>query len=231
MHAPMLREALFDWFCSVRASVAARIPPKLVLMKAKGLATEMLREMRRTGEFLTLPLLDKRWLHRWKKEYGVSLRKPTKRYKVKRTVLRERLRCMWTTNVRIRALAQSCLQLELPIYGFDQKGIYMNEAGSKNVGMLAMDGETSVALKDNHAATRNRVSIMTTVVSDQEAVDALEHGLPIEILFRGGTDRIINQLEAPAASNVSVPQWLRSRRNCFSGFDLVFGDLEFGRRK
>ena len=59
---------------------------------------------------------------------------------------------MWTTNVRIRALAQSCLQLELPIYGFDQKGIYMNEAGSKNVGMLALDGETLVALKDNHAA-------------------------------------------------------------------------------
>ena len=120
---------------------------------------------------------------------------------------------MWTTNVRIRALAQSCLQLELPIYGFDQKGIYMNEAGSKNVRMLALDGETTVALKDNHAATRNRVSLMTTVVSDQEAVDALEHGLPIEILFRGGTDRIINQLEAPAASNVYGPKWLRRFRS------------------
>ena len=75
MHAPMLREALFDWFCSVRASVAARIPPKLVLMKAKAFATEMLREMRRTGEFLTLPILDKRWLHGWKKEYVGSGRR------------------------------------------------------------------------------------------------------------------------------------------------------------
>ena len=77
--APMLRESLFDWFLSVRASVAARISPKLVLLKAKMFATEMLGEMRRTNEFVRLPPLDKHWLHRWKREFGVSLHKPTKK--------------------------------------------------------------------------------------------------------------------------------------------------------
>ena len=75
-----------------------------------------------------------------------------------RTKLRARLRAMWLTNVRVRALALVCLKKDLPIYGFDQKGIYMNEAGSKNVGTLALDGETNVALKENHAASRERVS-------------------------------------------------------------------------
>lgn len=45
--APMLREALFDWFISIRASVCARLTPKLALIKAKAIATEMLGEMRR----------------------------------------------------------------------------------------------------------------------------------------------------------------------------------------
>ena len=209
MWAPMLRETLFDWFLSIRASVKARLPVKLVLIKAKMIATEMLAEMRRINEFVRLPILDKNWLHRWKKEYCITLRKPTKRYKVKRTVLRERLRAMWLTNVRIRALALVCLKVDLPICGFDQKGIYMNEAGSKNVGVLALDGDTTVALKDNHAASRTRVSLMTSVVSTQCWIDSFEHGLPIEIVFKGASDRLLKTVEKPAVANLYPPQWIR----------------------
>ena len=126
--------------------------------------------------------------------------------------MRGRLRAMWLTNVRVRALAKFCLGIDLPIYGFDQKGIYMNEAGAKNVGMLALDGAPEVPLKENHAATRSRVSLMTTVVSQQADVDALEHGLPLEIRFKGKTDFIVKRLEVPASANVSRPQWLRSCR-------------------
>ena len=212
MLAPMLREALFDWFCSIRASVLTRIPPKLVLLQAKAIATAMLHEMRRTGMFVSIPVLDKFWLRRWKHSCGVSLRKPTKRYKVKRTVMRGRLRSMWLTNVRVRALAKFSLGIDLPIYGFDQKGIYMNESGAKNAGMLALDGADEVPLKENHAASRSRVSLMTSVVSQQADVDALEHGLPLEIMFKGKTDFIVRRLEVPASANVSRPQWLRSCR-------------------
>ena len=90
--APMLREALFDRFCSVRASVLTRIPPYLVLLQAKAIGTAMLHEMRRTGMFVSIPILDKFWLQRWKHSCGVSLRKPTKRRKVKRSVMRGRHR-------------------------------------------------------------------------------------------------------------------------------------------
>ena len=210
--APMLREGLFDWFCSIRASVLTRIPPKLVLLQAKAIATAMLHEIRRTGMFVSIPVLDRHWLRRWKHSCGVSLRKPTKRYKVKRSVMRGRLRSMWLTNVRVRALAKFSLGIDLPIYGFDQKGIYMNESGAKNVGMLALEGADEVPLKENHAASRSRVSLMTSVVSQQADVDALEHGLPLEIMFKGKTDFIVRRLEVPASANVSRPQWLRSCR-------------------
>lgn len=200
--APMLREALFDWFLSVRASVAARIPPKLVLMKAKCIASELLSEMRRTGCFVRLPSLNRGWLRGWKREYGVSLRRPNKRFKVRRDVLRGRLRSMWLSNVRIRALADACFGLDPPMIGFDQKGIFMNEAGAKNVGMLAFEGETQVALKENHAASRTRVSIMTTTVSTGEWLDEYPDGLPLEIVFKGLSERVLKTLEKPDSSNL-----------------------------
>ena len=172
-------------------------------MKAQSIATEMLGEMRRTGEFLRLPILDSSWLRRWKKNYGVSFKKPNKKYKVKRSVLRGRLEAMWLTNVRIRALAQASLHIDIPIYGLDQKGIYMNEAGAKNVGTLVLDGEHEIPLKDNHAASRSRVSLMTCVVSQQGELDGFDLGLPIEILFRGSPNgRLLGTFEAPAAANV-----------------------------
>ena len=132
--------ALWDWFVSVRGAVAARIPAKVVLLKAKQIATEMVKHMRTAGYFIDLPVLDKHWLYRWKRDFRVSLRKPNTKYKCSRSVLRARLRAMWLTNVRSRALAWFALGINMTIYGWDQKGIFMNEAGSKNMPVLAFDG-------------------------------------------------------------------------------------------
>ena len=113
---------------------------------------------------------------------------------------------MWVTNIRIRALCKFCLGIDLPIYGFDQKGIYMNEAGSKNVGALTLDSDVEVPLKENHAATRTRVSLMTCVVSSEGELNAYGNGLPLEILFRGLSERALRDLEIPDSSNVSKAQ-------------------------
>jgi hypothetical protein len=55
------------------------------------------------------------------------------------------------------------------IYGIDEKPIHFNESGSKNVRTLEIAGAPEVRLKQNHAATRERVSIMTTVSSNLNA--------------------------------------------------------------
>ena len=135
----------------------------------------------------------------------MSLRKPTKRFKARRDVLRGRLRSMWLSNARVRALAKACFGFDPPMIGFDQKGTYMNEAGAKNVGTLAFDGDIEVALKENHSASRSRVSIMTSVFSTRGWVKELVDGLPLEIVFKGTSDRLLRGLEKPDSSNVSCP--------------------------
>ena len=119
--AMCLREGIWDWFVSIRAAVATRIPPKLVIAKGKALASEMVKEMARTGTWIDLPNIDKHWLQRWKRHYGVSLRKPNRKYKCSKSVLLARLRAMWITTARLRVLAKFALKRDLVCEGYDQK--------------------------------------------------------------------------------------------------------------
>ena len=78
-------------------------------------------EMSRAGVWIGLQTLDKRWLARWKVHCGVSPRKPNRRCKSKLALL-ARLRAMWVTAVRIRALAKYTVSRGLICEGYDQKG-------------------------------------------------------------------------------------------------------------
>lgn len=201
--AMCLREGIWDWFVSIRSAVATRIPPKLVLVKAQALASELIKEMERTGVWIDLPKLDKHWLRRWKQHYGVSLRKPNRRYKCSKAVLLARLRAMWVTTVRIRALAKYTLKRDLICEGYDQKGLHMNEGGSKNTGSLDIKGAPEVRLKENHAATRQRLSLMTGVTSSFEEASRLG-GPPLEVCFKGMTDKVLRGLELRRDMQISL---------------------------
>lgn len=201
----VMRSELFDWFVSVKASVSARLPAKVVKAKAKELGDECLQEMRRTGEFATMPIINKSWLARWKREYNIVLRKPNRKYKVSLAKLRQRMTCMWLTTFKIRTLGVCVFGHDLEMEGVDQKGIHMNELGSKNIGTLCIKGAPEVPLKENHAATRQRVSLMTTVTSS-EARALRPGGPPLQILFKGMTHRTLAGLELPDGLPMFGPQ-------------------------
>ena len=173
--------------------------------KAKELGNACLQEMRRTGEFATMPLINKSWLARWKKEYNIVLRKPNRKYKVSLAKLRSRMTCMWLTTFKIRTLFVCIFGHDMEIDGVDQKGIHMNELGSKNIGSLCIKGAPEVPLKENHAATRQRVSLMTWVTSS-EARALQPGGPPLQILFKGMTHRTLAGLEVPDGLNMFGPQ-------------------------
>ena len=204
---PMLNEFVWDWFVDIKASVAARIHPRLVLLKAKSTASALIKDMNKNGlvkkgKFLDVPVLDSHLLFRWKKRYGVSLQKPNRRYKCSRVKLLSRLRAMWVFNVRVRALAVACLGHDLPIMGCDQKPLHFNEEGSKCCKTLHFMGAPEVPLKENHSATRERFSLFTTVYSDRAA--ALAPGGPhLEVLFRG-KEKDLAELEVPSGVNISL---------------------------
>ena len=145
--APELREALFDWFVDIRASIACVLTPRYVLYKAKELAEQMLASMRQSGVYSPLPQLTPKWLLRWRNSVGISLRKPNSRVKASRPCMEARLKAMWCNLIRLRRLGQWFLQRDLKdsIYGVDEKPLHFNEHGSKNKGTLELDGGSCVS--------------------------------------------------------------------------------------
>lgn len=204
---PVIREQLWDWFVDIRASIAGAVSPKFVLMKARQIATDVLEIQRKVGGFATMPRLDRNWLFRWKRDKGVVFRSPNLRFKCSRPVLLARLRAMWLNLIRVRRLAQRLLGTCLgnAIYGIDEKPIHFNESGSKSVRTLEIVGAPLVRLKENHAATRERASVMTTVASCP-LVASQPRLLPIEVLFKAGSNKRTRGLVLRADRNVSV-QW------------------------
>jgi hypothetical protein len=177
---PVLREKLWDWFVDMRRSIASTISPKFVLLKAKSMATEVLAVQRRTGNYTPMPKLDKHWLLRWKRDHGVVFRKPNLRFKASKAVMTLRLRAMWANTFRVRQLARRLLghDLDNQFYGIDEKPLHFNEGGSKCIRTLEIAGCPAVRLKQNHAATRERVSVMTMTTSNLAAIERLG-GLPV----------------------------------------------------
>ncbi len=177
---PVLREKLWDWFVDMRRSIASTISPKFVLLKAKSMATEVLAVQRRTGNYTPMPKLDKHWLLRWKRDHGVVFRKPNLRFKASKAVMTLRLRAMWANTFRVRQLARRLLghDLDNQFYGIDEKPLHFNEGVIKCIRTLEIVGCPAVRLKQNHAATRERVSVMTMTTSNLVAIEQLG-GLPV----------------------------------------------------
>ena len=202
---PELRELLWDWFVDMRASVATIMTPKILMSKAKELAETILQLQRATGCFAPLPDINRMWLLRWKRDKGVVLRKPNCRFKCSKEVLVRRLRAMWINLYKVRYLASRVLGSDLgdQIYGIDEKPLHMNEGGSKVIGTLEVSGAPVVRLKENHAQTRERVSLMTSVTSNPD-VAASPALMPLEMLCKGKTDRRITGLVRPAGMRVSL---------------------------
>ena len=205
--APEVRDMLWQWFVDIRASVAGIITPKMIMFKAKELCERVLQQQRKTGCYSALPQIGRKWLLGWKRDRGVVLRKPNARYKCSRQVMRARLRVMWLNLIKIRRLAVRMLGKDLAdqLYGIDEKPLHFNESGSKALATLEIAGAKSVALKQNHAATRQRVSLMTSVTSNP-LVAGGPGNMPLELLSRAKSNWATKALRKPPGISISF-QW------------------------
>ena len=127
------------------------------------------------------------------------------RFKCSKPALIERLRAMWLNVIRVRRLLWHFVKEDVGqrMYGIDEKPVHFNEGGSKMARTLEIAGAPSVRLKENHAATRERVSSMTCVTSDPAATSQPRF-LPLEVLFKAKTDRRTRNVVLPKDVNVSV---------------------------
>ena len=93
--AAVVRRLFFEWFSVLRNSVAVRIPPKLVMVKAAQFVQDYVKECLLRGVQSGPPEIISHWLRGGKRQYRVCLRCPNRRYKAPRHVLEERLASFW----------------------------------------------------------------------------------------------------------------------------------------
>jgi uncharacterized MnhB-related membrane protein len=198
--AGLVKELLFEWFCSIKRSVKGRLPAVVVLTKARMLMEEFVAEHLRRGRVAPAAVVSSSWLTRWKRHYGVSLRQPNRRWKVSRPVLKDRLRIGWSNVLRVRKLIALVHGYDPVVEDFDQSPFHMNESGSRGRGTLALRGCPSVPLKECHAATRERYTANTMTTSSEARARQIP---PLEILFKakGGGSRML-----PALRD-AIPPW------------------------
>jgi len=200
-----LREALFQWFVDIRYSLKARLPQKTVLAQSRVLAQVAAAEAIKRDLVPKLPKLTRHWIMGWKNEYNVSLRKPTKKYHKSRSAIKRRLKIFWCNLIKVRRFGIKTLGVDIgmSVENVDEKGWHVNQAGSKNKGSLDIIGAPLVGLKENHAATRDRLSFMTWCSNNPQRV---AEGLPLEALFKlkGSGGRVLPGLNVPAGMSVRV---------------------------
>ena len=198
---PALRERMWDWFVNMRTAYVT-ISPMTVIRQATREASKVVKEMRRTNTFTPMPVLDRKWVRGWRRQYNISLRNPNRKFKVPRAVLVARLRVMWGTNVRVRWLAVFTLGHDLAAMGLDQKPVYFNEGGHKGQKCLAVVGEEDAIVRDNLAQSRQRCSAMTTVTSVLK--EATAQKLPVELCFKGNSRKILRKLPDLKTHGISL---------------------------
>lgn len=152
-----LRQELFEWWSGMRFAVdweairkdtapqlqrkkLARFTQYVVKAKAKELLCWYLKAQVEAGVNVEQVDLRSMWLSEWRYEYGLSLRKPNRRYKVPRRVQAERLDIGWQNVFRVRAAVAALKGYDPHIENWDQSPFHHNETGSENKPTLAVAG-------------------------------------------------------------------------------------------
>ena len=171
---PKKARALFAWFVDVRETLKGRLPRRLFKLKANQLYKQWLEQNPATeNERLKFSNC---WIKGWEKEYGISLRKPNKRFSIKKTDLIERLQDYLKNVWTLRRFFIQKYGVDPPIINGDQMPLHRNESSQQKT--LAFKGEDTF-VKENYMLSRERVTVFTQV-TNKESIK-----LDPEFVFKG----------------------------------------------
>ena len=188
--APEVRISLFNWFIDVRETLKGRLPRRIFKIKANQLHEEWLTQ-NPVPENERLKFSNQ-WIKEWQQEYGISLRKPSKKYSIKKEDLVERLQDYLRNVWRVRRFFIEKYVIDPPVINGDQMPLHRNESSQQKT--MAFKNEDAF-VKENHSLSRERVTVFTQVSSTKDT------SLKPEFVFKGqGTRTKID------ATNVNY-QW------------------------
>ena len=210
--APEVRQALFSWFVDVRETLKGRLPRRLSNLKPNQLYEEWL-EQNPVPENERVKLIKG-----WENEYGISLRKPNKRFSIKKSDLIERLqdylRNIWT----LRRFFIEKYDVHPLIINGDQMPLYRNESSQQKT--LTFKGEDTF-VKENYMLSRERATVFTQVSSQKKI------NLNPDFVFKGvGTRAKVSvpdtvKYQWSASGSYRIDQMLKTISNlpnCYNPF-------------
>ena len=175
-----------------RYKAMGRFPTALLCWKARQFLLEYLRACCEAGVRAVGMTINSRWMERWRKEYGLSLKAPNRKYKVAKWILEERLQIGWLNCARVRKLCQLAFGYDPEQENWDQSPFQHNEIGSQNAKTLAVKGWL-VPLVEGHADTRARWTANLTTFSNHERI--LKGEFPYaECMFKADGEQVVNRL-------------------------------------
>ena len=138
-------------------------------------------------------VLRSRWFSEWRRERGLSMRKPNRRYKVPRSVMAERCEIGWLNVARVRAAVAALKGYDPHIENWDPSPLHHNETGVDNKPTLAVAG-VEVPLVEAHNAARARWTANLTTFSDHARLT--KDGPPYaEHMFKSDGEEILKRLQ------------------------------------
>ena len=161
----------------------ARFTQSLLVTKAKQLVSEYCVEAMKRGIKPKVPQLRSRWWSKWRRAYGLSLKKPNRKYKVPQWLLQSRFETMIINVARVRAAAEELLGYDPHILNWDQSPFHHNESGSAAKPCLAVKGGLVPLLEASEDA-KSRWTANLTVSSDVENIRS-RGPPPAELMFKG----------------------------------------------
>ena len=108
-----------------------------------------------------------KWSKSWEKEYGLSLRKPNKRYSIKKEDLLIRLLDYLQNIWAVRRYFNEKYGFDPPIINGDEMRLHRNESLLEKT--MTFKGEDTF-IKENHKLSRERVTVFTQVASVSKIV-------------------------------------------------------------
>jgi hypothetical protein len=176
--APLLRQALYEWFVGIRYAIdwnqmiaenrsrgkkhLARFPRSVMKLKVQQLLHDYSYATLLNGEPVASFKADSWWFKRWEEEYGLSMRMANRKYAVPRRVVKERLEIFWVVLFRLRLFIALVFKYDALILNFDQSPYHHNETGSQNKPTLAIRGSVVPVVEGNSDVKSRWTANLTT---------------------------------------------------------------------
>ena len=174
--APEVRQAMFEWFVNVRGTLKGRLPIKMFRSKCLTVYEEWLKQQPELIPENEQLKFGKNWIRGWMDEYNVSLRKPNKKFAIKKEDrkirIKDYLKNIWT----VRKYFIDKYGIDPPVINGDQMPLHRNESASQKT--LSLKSE-DVFVKENYMLSRERVTCFTQLCSDPKVQ------LKPEFVFKG----------------------------------------------